>query len=204
MPTRPAHPLMASPRTQPQIPDPQPSPAARIPLIEMIYLAASIVTLSALLGIVLTLITLPGIWFMIGVALLCFWWQPDMFSLWTLGAAIALGILAEIAELITCAAGAGKAGGTRHGAWGSIVGSLVGLVLGTFLILIPILGSLIGAVVGAFAGAVLAERGVAGRPWGESMKSGHGAAIGRLLSSVIKSAFAAAVAMILIVDAFWN
>ncbi len=170
----------------------------------MIYLAASIVTLAALLGVVLTLITMPGIWFMIGVALMCFWWQPGMFSWWTIGIAIGLAAMAEVAELVASAAGAGKAGGTRHGAWGSIVGSLVGLLVGTFAIPIPILGSLLGAVLGAFAGAALAERGVAKRPWGESMKSGHGAAVGRLLSSVIKTAFALIVALMLVVDAFWN
>lgn len=170
----------------------------------MIYLAASIVTLAAFLGIVLTLITMPGIWFMIGVALMCFWWQPEMFSWWTIGGVIVLAVMAEIAELVASAAGAGKAGGSKHGAWGSIVGSLIGLLLGTFMIPIPILGSLIGAVLGAFGGAALAERGVAKRPWGESVKSGQGAAVGRLLSSVIKTGFAIVVALTLVVDAFWN
>lgn len=170
----------------------------------MIYLAASIVTLGALLGVALTLITMPGIWFMIGVALVCFWWQPGMFSWWTIGAAITLAVSAELAELVASAAGSGKAGGTRHGAWGSILGSILGLVAGTLLIPIPILGSLLGAVLGAFVGAALAERGVAQRSWGESVKSGQGAAVGRLLSSVIKSAFAILVALLLVVDAFWN
>jgi hypothetical protein len=170
----------------------------------MIYLAASIVALCSLIGVALTLVTLPGIWFMIGVAMLCFWWQPSMFNLWTIVAAIALGVLAELAELLASAAGSGKAGGTRHGAWGSILGSLVGLLVGTVTIPIPIVGSLVGAIAGAFAGAALAERGVAQRPWGESMKSGQGAAVGRLLSSVIKSLFALVVALMLTVDAFWN
>lgn len=169
----------------------------------MIWLAATCVLLAGMVGVLLTAVTLPGIWFMIGVALACQWWQ-GLFSWWTLGAAVALGLMAEAVELFASAAGSGRAGGSRHGAWGSIAGSLIGLIVGQLVIPIPILGALIGAVGGAGLGAILTERGVAKRTWGESYRSGRGAATGRLVSAVVKTAFAIVVAIMLTVDAYWN
>ncbi len=171
----------------------------------MIYVAGSIVALAALVGVLLTAITLPGIWFMILVALaIDVLWRPDLLSWWTIGIAIGLALLSELVELVASAAGSKRAGGTRAGAWGSIGGSLIGLVLGSIFIPIPIVGSLIGAVVGAGVGAVIAERGFSERTWTESAKSGGGAAAGRLLSAIIKTAFAVVIAFMLVVDAFWN
>ncbi len=170
----------------------------------MIYVAASIVTLAALLGIVMTLVTLPGIWAMIAVALGCQLWQPGLFSWWTLAIVVVLALLAELVELVASAAGSKRAGGTRAGAWGSIGGSLIGLVLGQILIPIPIIGALIGAVAGAGLGAIALERGVSKRTWGESTKAGGGAAAGRLLSVFIKTGFACVVGFMLVVDAFWS
>lgn len=170
----------------------------------MIYVAASIVTVAALLGVLMTAITLPGIWMMLAVALGCQLWQPGLFSWWTLGAVLALALLSELVELVASAAGSKRAGGTRAGAWGSIAGSIIGLVLGTFFIPIPIIGSLIGAVVGAGVGALVVERGISERSWGESVRSGGGAAAGRLLSAFIKTAFAIVIAITLVVDAFWS
>ena len=82
---------------------------------------------------------------------------------------------------------------------------LVGLVAGTiFLVFIPLIGSIIGAIAGAGVGAVVAERGIAKRPWDESIRSGKGAAVGRALSTVIKGCFAVVAAVVLIVFAFVN
>ena len=50
----------------------------------------------------------------------------------------------------------------------------------------------------------LAERGIAKRPWGESFRSGKGAAVGRALSTIIKGGFAVVAALVLIVGAFVN
>ena len=58
--------------------------------------------------------------------------------------------------------------------------------------------------VGAGVGAVIAERGIAKRPWGESFRSGKGAAVGRALSTIIKGGFAVVAALVLIVGAFVN
>lgn len=170
----------------------------------MLITAAIISTLGALLGVLLTAVTLPGIWLMVIVAMLCAWWQPDLYSIWTLLSVVGIGIAAEIAEMLSSAAGSAKTGGSKSGIIGSLVGSLIGLILGTVLIPIPIVGSIIGAVAGAGLGAGIAERGIAKRSWGESYQSGKGAAVGRALASVIKTGFAIAAALVLIVFAFLN
>lgn len=168
----------------------------------MIYVAAAIVTLCSFIGVGLTFVMLPGIWFMIAVALLCQIWIPGMFSPWTLISVVVIGILAEAAEFFASAGGAAKAGGSKAGMVGSIVGSIIGLIVGQILIPIPIIGALIGAVLGAGIGTITSERGIAQRTWSDSYRSGKGAAVGRLLSTVIKTGFACVVAMILVVGAF--
>ena len=174
----------------------------------MIYVAASIVIIASLAGIVLTIVTLPGIWFMIGVALICTIWQRELLSIgpvgyvWTLLAAVALGVVAEIIEFAASAVGSKRLGGTRAGAWMSILGGLIGALVATPLIPIPILGTILGAVIGAGAGAFVGERGISKRGWRESAASGRGAATGRAVAIVVKGSIAAVIALILSVGAF--
>ncbi len=169
----------------------------------MLDLVASIiVTLFALGGVLLVLLQLPGIWVALLAALGCQWWRGDLFSWWTLGAVALIAALAEIAEFAASAIGAAKAKGTKAGIWGAILGSLVGLVVGSFVIPVPILGSVIGAIVGAGLGAMAAERGVSKRTWKESATVGQGAAVGRLMSTVVKTAFACVAAGVLVVGAW--
>ena len=168
----------------------------------MTYVAASIVVLFCLVGVALTLLTLPGIWVMIAVAIGCQIWRPELFSLWTLGVVVGLGLLAELAELVASAAGSKRAGGSRAGALLSVVGGIVGAIVGTPLIPIPVIGTLIGAVIGAGVGAFIGERGVSGQGWRVSAASAGGAAAGRLVASIVKTAFALLIALILGVAAF--
>lgn len=168
----------------------------------MDWVAAVIVLLASVVGLALTALTLPGIWVLLAVALVCQVWQPGLFSWWTLAIAGALGVLAELIEFAASAAGAGKAGGTRSGAVGSVIGSLAGAIGGAVLLPIPILGSVAGAVVGAALGALVGERGVAGRTWGDSVRVGRGAAVGRLVAMVVKTGIAAGIGVQLTVAAF--
>jgi uncharacterized protein len=161
----------------------------------MHILAATIVFVFGVIGVVLTVLTLPGTWLAVIVAALCTWWQPQLMSWWVIGAAAALALLAEIVEFGASAVGTAKAGGTRRGGVGSLVGGLAGAIFGA-----PFffgLGAIPGAVIGAGVGAVVAERGWAKRTWTESTKAGKGAAIGRLVATVLKVAFAAAIALLL-------
>ena len=81
----------------------------------MLLTAGILTTIGALLGVVLTLLTLPGIWLMLLVAMLCTWWQPDLYSLWTLAAVAIIALGAEIAEGLSSAAGSATIAAARGG-----------------------------------------------------------------------------------------
>ena len=168
----------------------------------MTIFAAIVVTLAAVLGVALTLVTLPGIWIMIFVALLCELLVADLFSWPLIVAVLLLGGLAELAEFLASAAGSKNAGGTNSGMVGSIVGGLGGMIGGQILIPIPIVGAVVGGVAGAGLGAMLAERGHAKRSWKDSYRSGQGAAVGRAVSIFVKGAFSVAVAVALVTGAW--
>jgi uncharacterized protein len=165
----------------------------------MTIAAFLIMLLVSVCGVVLTLLTLPGVWVILIVALFVqlLWGDPQVFSWWTLGAALLVALLGEAIELASSALGATRAGGGASGAIGSIVGSLVGAILGSIFIPVPIVGTVVGGVLGAGAGAIAAERGISRRPWGQSYRIGQGAAIGRLISTIVKVGVAAAVGVML-------
>lgn len=168
--------------------------------IWLLLLAALIIFVAAAAGVLLTLITLPGVWLTLLVAVGCqfAFGEPALFDWWTLGIAAAIALAAEVFELISSAAGAAKSGGGRSGAIGSVFGAIAGAIFGSFLIPIPLAGTVLGAVLGAGAGALFAERGFAGRSWGDAFKVGQGAAVGRLAAMIVKTAVAAAVGVLLL------
>lgn len=164
--------------------------------------AGSLLALTGVLGVLLTLLTLPGVWILLAVAVLVeVLWLPGLMSWWTLGVCFALAAAGEVGEAVATGVGAAKGGASRTGVVGAIVGTLVGAVLGTF-IPIPIVGTLIGAALGAAGGATLAERVLKNRGWRESGKAGAGAAAGRLVALAIKGGVTATVAVVLTVAAF--
>ncbi|MCG3122979.1 MAG: hypothetical protein GIKADHBN_01385 [Phycisphaerales bacterium] len=154
----------------------------------------------SLVGIGLTLLTLPGAWLMLAVAAACNLWQPGMFSWWTIGVLAGIALLAELIEFGASALGAAKTGGTRSGALGSVAGALLGALAGTPFF--PPVGTIAGAILGAGLGALIAERGIANRRWRDSAKVAGGAAAGRLVATVVKASAAAAIALVLIVALF--
>jgi uncharacterized protein len=174
----------------------------------MVIAAGILVTLVAIVGVALTLLTLPGIWVAVAAAVLAQWWHMErydgtlMYSWWVIGVVIGLAVLGEVVEMFASAAGAAGAGGTKRGAIGSVVGGLVGAILGTVLLPIPIVGTLVGATVGAGLGAVIAERHGGRKTWVESGKIGAGAAAGRLAATLAKASIAACVAVVLGVASF--
>jgi uncharacterized protein YqgC (DUF456 family) len=157
--------------------------------------AAIAVVIASVAGVVLTLLTLPGIWLAVGVAAVVELLVPELLDVWTIGAAAAIGVVAELAELLVSAVGAKKAGGTRRGAIGSVIGALVGALGGS--VVLPIIGTIMGAAVGAGLGALIAERHGGAMTWRQSAKVGGGAAVGRLVATVVKTALAAAVGIVL-------
>ncbi len=159
--------------------------------------------LIGLAGVVLTFITLPGTWIIIAIALVLAFiakmtgWQSGL-SLWFIAVAVALAVVGEVVEFFAGAAGAKRGGAGRPGAIGAIVGGLTGAVIATPVL--PIIGTFLGAVVGAGIGAAIAERGFAEKSWKDSASIALGAAGGRLVATIAKTAIAALIALLLIVD----
>ncbi len=164
--------------------------------------AIAIVVTAALLGIVLTLLTLPGTWVLLCAATLVKLWQPELMPWWVLAAAGLLAVVGEAIEFFASALGAAKGGASRRGAIGAIVGSVVGAVVGSPF-LFPI-GTIAGGVVGAAAGTMIAERGTANKTWSEATRAGSGAAAGRLVATVAKTGIACVMALALGIAVFFK
>lgn len=150
------------------------------------YLVLLVVMFS---GLVLNLLTLPGIWLLTLGVFLYGWATGFQYAgLWTLVTLVVIGLIAETIEFLAGGAGAKKAGGTRWGGWGAIVGSLVGAIVGGIVIPIPLAGSVIGVIGGAFLGAGLVEYCLM-PDHGRAMRIGTGAAKGRLMGMMAKTLF---------------
>lgn len=156
--------------------------------LEWIYYFTLIIVMVA--GLVLNLLTLPGIWLLtLGVLLYAWVTGFGHYVGWgTLLALVIVGLLAEGVEFVAGGAGAKKAGGTKRGAWGAVGGSLLGAIFGGILIPIPLLGSIIGVIAGAFLGAGIVE--ICIHPdHCRAARIGMGAAKGRLLGMIAKTIF---------------
>src|SRR5262249_43780842 len=139
-------------------------------IVSMDWIAYPVAGLFSVLGffcVFMVLIGLPGTWIMIGLAVIVelldrFYLGPSSAS-WTfhwglLLGCVACGIVGEVIETLTGAAGTKLGGGSRRGMIGAVVGGMLGAILFTPLIPIPLVGTLIGALIGTFVGAFLAER----------------------------------------------
>lgn len=183
-----------------------PSPATSMDTF--IHILAAILLLSAMaVGWVLTLVGMPGNWFMVLAAAGYAWIGPQTGLIqleWkTVIALSVLAIIGEIAEFAAGMVGARRAGGSRRAAVFSLIGSLIGAIGGaTIGIPIPVLGSAVAAVVGgalgAFAGAAFAEH-TRGELAGQSLKVGQAAFWGRLLGTGIKTVVASIIAAVTII-----
>ena len=120
----------------------------------------------AWVGVLLTLLTLPGTWLGVLMAAIAAWWRPEMLSWWTVGAVAGIAFLGELVEMFAGAKGASSAGATKKGSFGAVVGSIVGAILGSPF-LFP-LGTIMGAVVGAGSGRVRSTATTPGAPAGGS------------------------------------
>lgn len=169
----------------------------------MVWFTASLVALCSLVGIALTLVTLPGTWFMLLVAIIAKLVSPEIYSWWVVVAAAGFVLAAEIADLVSSAVGAKVGGAGKAGMTGALIGSVLGAIAGQVFIPIPILGAILGGILGAAILAVIMERNGAEKTWRESGKAGAGAAVGRVAATLIKLGIAAAMALTLTVAAFW-
>ena len=155
-------------------------------MIWEMWVIASIAAISGLAGLVLVVLALPGIWMMVLISGLCMWWQPEIITWRAVLTLVILGIISEATDFVASAVGVKKLGGSKRGAMGAMIGTMLGALFGTVFIPIPIVGTILGGILGAGAGALMVERTIVKQTWGDSLKSGSGAAIGRTISIFIK------------------
>ncbi len=145
--------------------------------------------LTAILGLFLTILGLPGLWLIIlvagGLALLG---ASGTVSLAGWLILLALTGAGEAAETLAAGAAARRAGAGRAGGWGAILGGMIGGIVLSLLLPVPIIGSLAGVCLGAFIGAAWMET-LAGQPARIAWNIGVSAARGRLLGLVLKLLF---------------
>lgn len=155
----------------------------------MIWFYYLLLLLVLLIGWLINIVTLPGLWLMVGVHALYGWWTGwDVYVGWP--SVLTLFILAGIAEIVEFGAGAAGSkvgGGRRRGMIGAIIGGIVGAIFFTGLVPIPVVGTIIGVCLGTFLGAAAAEWW--DKDWWHSMRVGVGAAGGRFAGIVAKLGF---------------
>lgn len=144
--------------------------------------------LALFVGLLLIPFGLPGLWVMVGAALLYSWAEPDRLGIITLLGLTALAVVAEVLEFLTGGRYARKYGGSKRAAWGAIAGGIAGAIIG---VPVPIIGSVIGAFAGSFAGAMAAEMTLGGRI-GDATRVAKGALIGRAVATALKVAIGVA------------
>ena len=136
---------------------------------------------------------LPGLWLMLGAALVYWILIPaGGIGLWTLIGASVLVIIAEVLEFTIAGSYTRKYGGSRRAAWGAIFGGIAGAIFG---VPVPVVGSIVGAMIGAFAGAFLGELTVARADRGDPTRVATGAMLGRAVAAAVKCGIGIVVAV---------
>ncbi len=144
-------------------------------------------------GLVLIPLGLPGLWVMLGAALLHWALVPlGGIGVWTLAGAGALVVVAEVLEFSLSARYTRKYGGSRRASWGAVIGGLAGAVVG---MPVPVVGSILAAFAGAFLGALVAEWSVARPERGAPVQVATGALVGRVVAAAVKVGIGVVVAV---------
>jgi uncharacterized protein YqgC (DUF456 family) len=164
-------------------------------MMELLLLVAALIV-----GLVLIPFGLPGLWLMVGAALLYSYARPQQLGMATLIGITVLAVAAEALEWVLSGRYTRKYGGSRRAAWGAIVGGLIGAMVG---VPIPVIGSVIGAFVGAFAGALVAEltRGAEVRA---ATRVATGALVGRAVAAAMKVGVGLALTVWVVAAVAWN
>jgi len=132
-------------------------------------------------GLFLDIVGLFGNWLILAAVILAYVFTG--FQYFNIPVIIFLFILAlagEALESIAAGYGAKRYGGAKGAIIAALVGSIAGAILGTPLIPIPVVGTLLGACLGAFFGAAGYEMFVMEKEMGVALRTGFGAALGRI------------------------
>jgi uncharacterized protein len=152
---------------------------------DMIYLWLILLIIINAFWLVLGFFSLPGNWLMIITTILFALWQKNIFSIYTIIAAVILALIGEILEFVAGAAGTKAGGGSKKSMAAAIIGAIIGAIAGTIVIPIPILGTLLGSAIGAALAVLIVERGT-GKEYKTSLKAATGAGLGRILGTGAK------------------
>ena len=130
------------------------------------------------------LVSLPGGWIALGLALL-FDLIAGFEAIGWVWLAVFAGLLAigEVVESLLGIVYVAKQGATRHGVVGAFLGGILGAILGSGAL--PVVGTLVGGLAGAFGGAVLGEY-LRDQQLEPSVRIGMHATIGKLLATSVK------------------
>lgn len=159
--------------------------------MEAVYWTLSILLI--LIGLVGSVVPLlPGTTFILLGTLLQKWLLPDTLSWTAVGWIIAFWLLSVIADVGCTLLGTKLFGGSKWGMAGATGGALAGMFF-----------SLPALVLGSMFGAIVAEKWKGKRTTDEALRSGAGAAVGFLLSTIAKLGCALAMVAFYAVSA-WN
>lgn len=133
--------------------------------------------LLALGGLILTILSLPGVWLIFLSALIvAILGDFQTITVLTLLILFSLCILSTVVDNLLLALVSKKSGASNYGALGALLGGMLGLLIAN----IP------GMLIGPFLGAVLAEYLLAKKSFNQSLKSGWASFVGFLLGTGLK------------------
>ena len=140
----------------------------------IIYIIASILSL---LGLILTLLSMPGIWLIyISTILVASLNHFDVITLKILVILFFVSLFSTFIDNIINALGVKIAGGTKWGILGAVLGGLISLIFGNILIVI------LAPLIGAFLFEYLFSKS----DLKKSLKAGLGAFLGVFLTGLLK------------------
>lgn len=167
----------------------------------MDWIYYTILLVVQVVGLVLALFQMPGLWMMlIGTGLYAWATASQGYVQWSLLWLLLLAVLAEVVEFVAGGAGAKKAGASKLGMFAAMLGGIVGAIGGTFVIPVPIVGTILGACIGSFLGAMGVEY-YKRQDLDHSLRVGYGAAQGRFLGIIGKLAIGCVMLLVTMVAA---
>jgi uncharacterized protein YqgC (DUF456 family) len=148
---------------------------------------------SALIGLILVPLGLPGLWLMV-LGVLGYGWLTDFrtLGLWSIALIVVLATVGEIVESWLGFRFAKRAGGSSRAGWGALIGGIAGAIIG---VPVPVIGSVIGAFAGSFAGAALFEY-TRSRSADVAIVVGWGSVLGRAAAAAVKVGLGLAIVVI--------
>ena len=166
-------------------------------MIDVLLIIA--LALICLVGALLTVFQLPGIWLVAATAA-AYGWYYDWQRLgpWMVGAIVGIAVAAEVGEHVTGMWFTAQGGGSRRAAWWGLFGGMAGALL--LSIPVPVIGTILGAAVGCFTAALAAELSQQ-RTAAAGAKVGLYAAAGRTLGTVLKIAASLVMSGVAVVSA---